>query len=282
MTSLSDHVNYTVESNILDCLRRHPETNWDENICWWLGFQMVWAEQGYVDADNRVTESCLNIALRKLGVPESSFRKPGAHTYVDLDHVSFVYRTKIYKDGTRRLLVAPHLKGLKFNQCGHSFITAVGDIQLFAEYMLDLDKCIPEAGVVAKKAYYQGKQEQKVRDIKYQAAGAWLSEYFHGEMPKGYVSYCIVDSKPGAMDIIRLNFQKDGFPGFPYGRYFDIPYEFRDLLQMDGVMEFVNDLDLRVGRLDMFVDEETGEEVPVTSYESFDYVWKAKIISGKP
>lgn len=270
MSSLSDYVNHTVESCILDCLRWHPETNWDENTCWWLGFQMVWTELRYVDADNRVTESCLNIALRKLGVPESSFRKPGAHTYVDLDNVSFVYRTKIYKDGTPRLLVAPHLKGLKFNQCGHSFISAVGDIQLFAEYMLELDKCIPEAGAIAKKAYYQGKQEQRLRDIKYQAAGAWLNEYFHGEMPKGYVSYCIADSKPGAMDIIRLNFQKDGY--YQY-RVFDIPYEFRDLLQMDGVMDFVNDLDLRMGSLEMFVDEETGEKIPITRYEPFDYVY---------
>lgn len=270
MTSLSDHVNHNVESSILDCLRWHPETNWDENTCWWLGFQMVWGEQGYADAYNRVTESCLNIALRKLGVPESSFRKPGAHTYVDLDNVSFVYRTKIYKDGTRRLLVAPHLKGLKFNQCGHSFISAMGDTQLFARYMLDLDKCIPEARIAARKAFYQGKQEQKVRDIKYQAAGAWLNEYFHGEMPEGYIGYCIADSEPGAMDIIRLAFEKEGSP---YNRYFDIPYEFRDFLQMDGVMVFANDPDLRMGSLEMFVDEVTGEKVPVTRYEPFDYVF---------
>lgn len=270
MTSLSDHVNHIVESSILDCLRWHPETNWDENTCWWLGFQMVWGEQGYADAYNRVTESCLNIALRKLGVPESSFRKPGAHTYVDLDNVSFVYRTKIYKDGTRRLLVAPHLKGLKFNQCGHSFISAMGDTQLFARYMLDLDKCIPEARIAARKAFYQGKQEQKVRDIKYQAAGAWLNEYFHGEMPEGYIGYCIADSKSGAMDIIRLAFEKEGSP---YNRYFDIPYEFRDFLQMDGVMEFANDPDFRMGSLEMFVDEVTGEKVPVTRYEPFDYVF---------
>ena len=270
MTSLSDHVNHIVESSILDCLRWHPETNWNENTCWWLGFQMVWGEQGYADADFRVTESCLNIALRKLGVPESSFRKPGAHTYVDLDNVSFVYRTKIYKDGTRRLLVAPHLKGLKFNQCGHSFISAMGDTQLFARYMLDLDKCIPEARIAARKAYYQGKQEQKVRDIKYQAAGAWLNEYFHGEMPKGYIGYCIADSEPGAMDIIRLAFEKEGSP---YNRYFDIPYEFRDFLQMDGVMEFADDPDLRMGSLEMFEDEVTGEKVPVTRYEPFDYVF---------
>lgn len=270
MTSLSDHVNHIVESSILDCLRWHPETNWDENTCWWLGFQMIWGEQGYADAYNRVTESCLNIALRKLGVPESSFRKPGAHTYVDLDNVSFVYRTKIYKDGTRRLLVAPHLKGLKFNQCGHSFISAMGDTQLFARYMLDLDKCIPEARIAARKAFYQGKQEQKVRDIKYQAAGAWLNEFFHGEMPEGYIGYCIADSKPGAMDIIRLAFEKEGSP---YNRYFDIPYEFRDFLQMDGVMEFANDPDLRMGSLEMFVDEVTGEKVPVTRYEPFDYVF---------
>lgn len=270
MTSLSDHVNHIVESSILDCLRWHPETNWDENTCWWLGFQMIWGEQGYADAYNRVTESCLNIALRKLGVPESSFRKPGAHTYVDLDNVSFVYRTKIYKDGTRRLLVAPHLKGLKFNQCGHSFISAMGDTQLFARYMLDLDKCIPEARIAARKAFYQGKQEQKVRDIKYQAAGAWLNDYFHGEMPEGYIGYCIADSEPGAMDIIRLAFEKEGSP---YNRYFDIPYEFRDFLQMDGVMEFANDPDLRMGSLEMFVDEVTGEKVPVTRYEPFDYVF---------
>ena len=46
------------------------------------------------------------------------------------------------------------------------------------------------------------------------------------------------------------------------------------MLQIDGVMDFVNDLDLRMGFLEMYVDEETGEKIPITRYEPFDYVYR--------
>ena len=86
------------------------------------------------------------------------------------------------------------------------------------------------------------------------------------------MGYEIADSAPGAADTIRLIFHEPDAP-FWDKRYFDIPYGFQDLLQMDGVMDFVNDLDLRMGCLEMFVDETTGEKIPITRYEAYDYVF---------
>ena len=106
----------------------------------------------------------------------------------------------------------------------------------------------------------------------YEAAGVWLQDHFHGELPASYVGYEIADSTPGAADTIRLIFHEPDAP-FWDKRYFDIPYGFQDLLQMDGVMDFVNDLDLRMGCLEMFVDETTGEKIPITRYEPYDYVF---------
>ena len=47
-----------------------------------------------------VTESAFRTCLLGADVPESAFSKPGAHTWVDLGHISFLYRTKHYKDGS--------------------------------------------------------------------------------------------------------------------------------------------------------------------------------------
>ena len=272
MSSFSETICNNVEEFILLTLRLHPQCNLGEGDCWWLGVVSSWHEWASGHDGKPVTESAFHACLLGAGVPESAFSKPGAHTWVDLEHISFLYRTKHYKDGSSALILSPHFKGRRFHDCGHLFLEAQGDPDDLARMMLDLDRCIPRVKDVGKKALLKGYQERKVRSIRYEAAGVWLQDHFHGELPASYVGYEIADSAPGAADTIRLIFHEPDAP-FWDKRYFDIPYGFQDLLQMDGVMDFVNDLDLRMGSLEMFVDEETGEKIPITRYEPFDYVY---------
>lgn len=269
MSSFSETICNNVEESIFQVLRLHPQCEWGERDCWWLGVVSSWHEWASDHDGKPVTESAFRACLLGAGVPESAFSKPGAHTWVDLEHISFLYRTKHYKDGSSALILSPHFKGRSFHDCGHLFLEVQGDPDELARMMIDLDRCIPRAKDVGKKALLKGYQERKVRSIRYEAAGVWLQDYFQGELPASYVGYEIADSAPGAADTIRLIFHEPDAP-FWDKRYFDIPYGFQDLLKRDDVSEFAADLSLHMGCLEMFVDEQSGESCPIIEFKPYE------------
>lgn len=270
MNKLTEQVLPTVRKVILDFMRGH-EVSWAPDDYWWYGLQDLWSPPDFMQQGEPVRENELYRALIDLEVPREWIVKRGAYTYVELDNITFIFRTRHYKDGREPLEVAPHLKGHKFRQCGHSFIHPCGSAYDLAQHMIDLDRWIPEIKVAAKQAYCDGLQERKIRSIKHQTAGVFLRDYFQGDLPKNVVHYSISDSKPGLMDIIRLTIYEEGRP-FWETQYFDIPFEAREMLEKDVVKDFIEDPRLRLGWMEMFVDEDTGDEVPVIRCTPFQPV----------
>lgn len=269
MNELTEQVLPIVRQTILDLMRVHEDISWAPDDYWWYGFQFAWTPPDFMRQGEPIKENALYWALVDLEVPQEWIVKRGAHTYVELDNITFVYRTKHFKGGNELLEIAPHMKGLKFRQCNHSFIYPRGSVYDLAQRMIDLDRWIPEIKAAAGQALYDGQQEQKIRDIKLQTAETFLRDYFHGDLPESIVEYEIADSRPGAMDLIRLTIHDEGRP-FWDPRYFDIPYDVRELLEKDAIKDFIADLNLRLGCMEMFVDEETGDEVPVIRYTPYE------------
>lgn len=266
MKSFSEKICHDVEEFILLALRLHPKIEWDGGLCWWPGVVSSWHEWASCRSGRPVTESAFRAYLLGSGVPESAFRKPGAHTWVDLEHISFLYRTRRYKDGSSALVLSPHVRGQSFHACSHLFCEVEGDPGEIARMILELDACIPAARKIAAEALVKGYQERTMRAIKYQAASAWIQDYFHGELPGSYIGFEIADSTPGAMDIIRLTFHDEGTPSWDK-RFFNIPYDSRDFLERKEVAAFAADLSLRIGSLEMFRDDD-GTDIPVICYKS--------------
>lgn len=217
-----------------------------------------------------VKEKDLYWALVDMDVPRESIVTRGARTYVELDNITFVYRTRHFKGGYEPLEIAPHIKGRKYTQCGHSYIHPQGSVYELAQRMIDLDRWLPEIKDTAKQAYLDGLQERKIREIKLQTAGVFLRDHFQGEIPHNVVDYKIYDSEPGAMDFIRLSILDDGKPSWAV-RYFDIPFDNRNLLFRDAVTDFIEKQNSRRGWLEMFLDEDTGESIPILVYEPYTY-----------
>lgn len=270
MNKLTEQVLPTVRKVILDFMRGY-EVPWAPDDYWWYGLQHVWSPPDFMQQGEPVRENELHRALIDLEVPRERIVKRGAYTYVELDNITFIFRTRHYKGGRESLEVAPHLKGHKFRQCGHSFIHPRGSAYDLAQHMIDLDRWVPEIKVAAKQAYCDGLQERKIRSIKHQTAGVFLHDYFQGDLPENVVHYSISDSKPGLMDIIRLTIYEEGRP-FWETRYLDIPFEAREMLEKDIVKDFIEDPRIRLGCMEMYVDEDTGDEVPVIRCTPFEPV----------
>lgn len=274
MNSVSDYLCRTVEETILITFRLHSQCNWEGGMSWWPGLEYAWQKWCYLRRGKPVTEAALKACLLGLGVPESSFSKPGGHTYVELENLTFVYRTRCHKNGSWTLNVSPHVKGARFSACGHAFAGVVGDPGELCRFMLELDGCIPKAKVAAEKALMSAYRERTERAIKHQTAGVWLNDYYKGRLPESLIGYEIADSTPGAMDTIRLIFHESGAPDWDR-RFFNIPYEFRELLKKDDVASFISDLSLRMGNLEMFHDNRSGEDLPIVCFKTGeDLLWE--------
>ena len=257
-----------VRQSILELMRTHDNLAWAPDDYWWYGLQMQWTLLDYLAKGDPVKENALYWALVDLDVPREWIVQRGAHTYVELDNITFVYRTRHFKSGYEPLEIAPHIKGCKFRQCGHSFIHPKGSVYKLAQRMIDLDRWIPDIKATSRQAYNDGLQERKVRDIKLQTAGVFLRDYFDGNIPESVVEYKIADSRPGAMDIIRLTVHDAGKP-FWDSRYFDIPYDDREHLGKDYVQQFLDSKNSRLGCLEMFLDDDTGERVPIIRFTPY-------------
>ena len=166
-----------VRSTFRDLDMRNRPVLWDENGWFWLALQTVWSNLVHccknpddswngpaADADD------LTDALLSRGVPQLSIRPFGAHTVVTLENISFVYRTKRYKVDGDRLLVAPHITGLSFRGCGHSFFHPFGPLSDFADAMLFLDHSVPEIRDACRAALADAQRESAGRTDKTDAA----------------------------------------------------------------------------------------------------------------
>ena len=257
-------------SAIRDFMRTHNLPQWPPEDYWWFGLMHAWGFPWWrLDKGKPISISELNGALYDLDVQDTEIRKPGAHTILELDNIAFVYRERRFKDGSQVLKIAPHIKGLGFNKCGHTFINARGSALALAEYLIEIDRVIPALKTACVQAYNDGLRENRIREIKLETAKVFLHDFFKGELPPNIVEYEIADSTPGAADLIRLVIHDEGTP-FWRTRLFDIPYDCREFLQSDYVQTFIDDLGLQFGALELFEDEDTGEKFPIARYRPYE------------
>lgn len=254
---------------IMSLVRTHNLPLWSEEDYWWFGLTNAWSTPWWPTAGTKpVSGQALRQALLGLGIPESSFHKPGAHTILELDNLSFVYREKRFKNGRVAFRIAPHKKGVGFGRCGHSFMDAYGSALDWAQCLVEMDRAVPALKSSGIQAFKDGLQERRIREIKLETARVFLLDFFKGELPSAIVAYEISDSAPGACDLIRLTIHDEGTP-FWRTRLFDIPYEMRNYLLADDVQTFIDECGLQFGALEMFEDEETGIKYPITSYRPY-------------
>ena len=86
MNELTEQVLPTVRQVILDLMRDH-------------GLQFVWSPPDFTRQVEPVRENAFYWALIDLEVPREWIVKRGAHTYVELDNITFIFRTRHYEWG---------------------------------------------------------------------------------------------------------------------------------------------------------------------------------------
>ena len=270
MNTPSETIVRTSVEYTLSMMRLRPDLRWDPESYWWPGIQVAWHRHfrsGQVYND--LTAGELYDSLVKFGVPASSIRKSGKHTTVELDNISFVYRDRRYKyvDGPV-LQVAPHLSGKKFSECSHSFVNPGYTADETVAFMLAINENVPAVQASCIDAYQAGLRERKIREIKQQVAEDYLDKLFHGNVPQEIESCSITDSEPGAMDLIRLAIRKKGRHGWT-GHRFYIPYDDRNMIPgPEWIQECISYPASHICRVEMFVDEDTGEVIPILRCEA--------------
>ena len=165
---------------ILDLLRTHSLPQWAPGDYWWWGLVHAWGSRWWRWEGAPISVAALDRALAELGVRQTEISRRGAHTLLELDNLAFVYREKTYVDGRTVLKIAPHLKGKRFRECGHTFIDAAGSPLALAQYLLDVDRAVPELKAVSLDAYREGLRDRRIREIKLQTARAFLADFFRG------------------------------------------------------------------------------------------------------
>ena len=204
---------------------------WDENGWFWLALQTVWSDLVSCchtpgdrwNGPGAVTDD-LSAALAECGVPRSSIRSFGSHTIVTLDNISFVYRAKSYNHDGKRLLVAPHITGLPFKGCGHSFIHPFSPLVDFAGVMLFLDRSIPEIRDACRDALVDAQLESAERSFRTDTAESMLKGIFGGETPENVRFHVCGLKHPQDLDCIRLDI-KDSRRASGVSLQVDIPFD---------------------------------------------------------
>ena len=269
MNTLSDAIVRVCAQDTMDLMRNRPDLQWAPESYWWPGIQLAWHQHFRTAPDgDTLTARELNDSLIRSGVPASSIRQSGKHTLVELDNISFVYRDKQFKYALDPVLqVSPQLRGTKYSECGHAFVNPRLSADETVAFMLAVDESVPAAQAASLDAYQAGLRERKIREVKQQVAKEYLDRLFQGKVPLEIESCSIADSKPGAMDLIRLNIRKKGRHGWT-GRRFYIPYDDRDLIPgPEWIKECISTPVSHICRVEMFVDEDTGEVVPILRCE---------------
>lgn len=207
------------------------QVQWDENGWIWLALQTVWSDLSHFSrtaSDSwygpKATADDLSAALIECGVPQPSIRPFGSHTLVTLDNLSFVYRSKSYKYDGEHLLIAPHITGLPFGKCGHSFLHPFGPLPDVADAMLYLDRSVPEIRDACRDALADAQLESTERASKTVSAESMLIEIFGGEIPENVRFHVDGLIHPQDLDCVRLEI-KDSGKGSWYSHQVDIPLD---------------------------------------------------------
>jgi hypothetical protein len=239
--------------------------SWDEQGWFWTGLQLVWSNlSSHRFAEENwngpiATADDLTTALLSRGVPHYSIREVGAHTLVSLHNLSFVYRAKRYNGDGDHLLVAPHIAGLQFSKCGHSFIHPFSPLSDFADAMLFLDKSVPDMQKACKKALADARTESAERDARTKVAESMLREFFGGAIPDNIRFHVAGLSHPFDLDVIRVDIRyKDNTLGAYYqvDIPLDLPHECYRYLP--GMLQELSASEPFHYYVEPFYDDETG------------------------
>ena len=211
-------------------IRRRP-VSWDEQGFFWTALQTVWSDlsrfcRTYGDSwygPGAVADD-LSAALAGCGVPRSSIRPFGSHTIVTLDNLSFVYRARTYKHDGEHLLISPHITGLPFGKCSHSFFHPFGPLSDVADAMLCLDRSVPEIRDACRDALADAQAESAERASRTIAAESMLKEIFGGEIPENVRFHVDGLKHPLDLDCVRLEI-KDSDRASWYSHQVDIPLD---------------------------------------------------------
>lgn len=155
MESLSEMIVQTCVDNTLRLLRTNRNINWAPDTYWWPGIQLAWVHPFFPGKhSNTLTSEQLSSSLIELGVPDSSVKRQGKHTLLELNNIAFVYCDKQYKyEPGPILLVSPHILGCKFKECGHAFVSPYCDPEALAAFMITIDLSVPAAQAACVDAY---------------------------------------------------------------------------------------------------------------------------------
>ena len=252
-----------VRQQVLGMIRNHADPAWSEDDYGWLGVQYVWRYLELIcQGDVVVDEDGLSGALLDMEVPRECIRREGPLTCIELDNVSFVYQACLHGDLRRPVEITPYRKGDEFKPGGLDLIesTPVSAYDI-VQVMIVLDRTCPEFKAVIRQARQDGMRERTVREIKASVAGAFLNDLFGGSRPEEITGFEIADTGSGTMDLIRLKIDNPGF--WWQGRYFDIPYDDRELLRPEDLTGFIRDESLEAGALVVLTDGETGAKYPI-------------------
>lgn len=265
MSNLSKAIVRVCVNNTLSLIRSHSDLQWPADSYWWPGIQLAWAQYFWPETlgNNTVTTDQLHKKLFESGVPIESIKKSGKHTMLVLDNISFVYRDKKYKGVGPQLQVSPQMPGKKYNECGHSFVQPMCSADDLVTFMLAINESIPDAKTATLDAYHAGLRERKEREILQQVANEYVNRLFDGDIPGEIISCTIADSTPGAMDLIRLTI-RDKDAKWSSKRTLDIPFSERDKITCpDQIRYFILDSELHNAIIEIFVDDESGDSVPI-------------------
>lgn len=259
-------------------LRRFP-IQWDESTWAWNGLQGAWSNLQFLTRGDGqrwngpvATPDDLTAELVRLGVPVSAFSRSGAHTLLTLSNVSFVFRAKHYKRDGRHLLVAPHLTGVPFGKCGHTFVHPFGPLSEFAALMLELDRSVPAVRDACVDALTDARKESAERAVKTRTAETLVSDLFGGEIPDNVRYHVDGLRHPSDLDVVRLEIASTAASGWTGTRTLDIPLDFpRELLNKALADSILDDDNTAPALMEVFRDDECGD-FPVIRY-SLDGRW---------
>lgn len=258
---------------------RHLPVRWDDSVWVWNGLQGAWSNLQFLTRGDGqrwngpvATADDLTTELVRLGVPASTFSQSGAHTLLTLSNVSFVYRAKHYKRDGWHLLVAPHLTGVPFGKCGHTFVHPFGPLSEFAALMLELDRSVPAVRDACVDALTDARKESAERAVKTRTAETLVSDLFGGEIPDNVRYHVDGLRHPSDLDVVRLEIASTAASGWTGTRTLDIPLDFpREFLDKTLADSILDDDNTAPALMEVFRDDECGD-FPVIRY-SLDGMW---------
>ena len=262
MSNLSKAIVRICVNSTLSLIRSHSNLQWPADSYWWLGILQAWVQRFWPETlGSTLTTDQLHKKLFESGVPVESIKKSGKHTMLVLDNISFVYRDKKHIGPV--LQVSPQMPGKKYNECRHSFVIPMCSADDLVTVMLAINESIPDAKTATLDAYHAGLRERKEREILQQIANEYVNRLFDGEIPGEIISCTIADSTPGAMDLIRL-LVRDNNAKWSTKRTLDISFSERDkITSPDQVRYFISNPELHNAIIEIFVDDESGDSVPI-------------------